>query len=187
MEKPARSEAEDSPACGVAIRIAPRGGGPGHRPVLSFCYEEGDGYDPQIYRVRVARVDDDADRRINEIAAVGDRWLWKEWVVGAVPRGFRRVAGDTLVAGVYEVYVDAFVGEGMLRMSIDDQGEMRSLPWDNFDTGYGKQCPPVDRKAPRIIPKGLPGKEGILEKNARELRERRRRGWRREGRDSTQP
>jgi hypothetical protein len=157
-----------SPASQAKVRIAPGGGKLGGPPSLTFCYEDTSVYDPQISRIRVAHVG--GNRRVYEIAAIGDAWLWGKWLVGTVPPGFRLVEGDRLEAGVYEVYVDASVGEGALRVSIDNRGSVTSLPRDEFDTTYAKTCELTGRTVPRIIPKADSGEEGPLEKLEKERR-----------------
>jgi hypothetical protein len=85
-------QAPDARSAQAIVRIAPGGNAQGKRPVLTFFYDDNNIYDPQVCRVRVARV-----------GAVGDAWLWKEWLVGSKPRGFKLVHGDALTAGVYEI------------------------------------------------------------------------------------
>lgn len=164
------SEVLPSPAGQANIRIVPRENENGQPPSLTFCYEESSAYDPQIRRIRMARVT--GDRKVYEITAIGNAFLWREWPVGTVPRGFKLVEGDRLLAGVYEVYVDAVVGGGVLRVSIDNQGTIRRLPWDEFDKTYGKNCELSDRTAPRIVPKLRPGKDEVNKRRAKESRGR---------------
>jgi len=179
------SDVAASPGSAAVIVIAPRTTTSGRQPMLAFCFEDNDLYDPQINRIRVARVSG-GPKVAYEIAAADGAFLWKEWLVGTVPAGFRLVEGGALSAGVYEVYVDAFVGEGILRMSIDADGKLRSQPWDSFDTGARKTCPVIDRVSPKIVPHRDPVKEGSLGRTMRvreEMRLGRRRwspGWWRE-------
>jgi hypothetical protein len=153
-----RTDAELSPGSAANILIDPRFEVAGKRLVLAFCFEDGSAYDPQIYRIRMARVD--GGREKLEVAATGDSWLWKEWTVGSLPRGFRFVERSDAAPGVYEVYVDAVVGDGVRRISIGDDGAVRVLPWDQFDSKPPKHCPRVDREKPNILPHGRPAESG---------------------------
>jgi hypothetical protein len=160
---------ERAPGSAANVLIVPSVSGAAKALVLAFCYEDDAQYDPQIYRLRVARIT--SPKGACEIAAIGDAWLWKEWVVGSVPTGFRLVECGPLAPGEYEVYVDAFVGDGVVRMSIDNAGDVRRLPWDSFDTTYLRSCPHVERSIANTIPHFDSGREGILERRAREIRE----------------
>jgi hypothetical protein len=146
----AQRSKEPSPGSAVNIVIDPRFDGASRRIVLTFCFEDDASYDPLIHRIRMARVD--GKPGTIEIAAKGDSWLWKEWTVGTVPDGFRWVERTPTPPGVYEVYVDARVGDGVRRMSVANDG-VRVLPWDQFDTGPPKHCPRVDRQTPNLIPR----------------------------------
>jgi len=145
---------ESSPGSAANILIDPRFEVPGKRVVLAFCFEDAPAYDPQIYRIRMAQVDGGSGKV--EVAATGDSWLWKEWTVGSVPRGFKSVERSATPPGIYEVYVDAVVGDGVRRILVGDDGAVRVLPWDQFDTKPPKHCPRVDREKPNILPHGRP-------------------------------
>jgi len=160
-----------APGSAANVLIIPRVNGTTKSLVLAFCYEDDTQYDPQIYRLRVARTS--LPKAACEIAAIGNAWLWKEWAVGSVPTGFRLVECGPLAPGEYEVYVDAFVGDGVVRMSIDNDGSVRRLPWDSFDTAHLRSCPRVERSIANTIPHVDSGGEGILERRAREIREER--------------
>lgn len=158
------------PTSGAFILTTPRVEGRNKSLVLTFCYDGDTQYDPQIDRIRVARVH--GPKASCEIRATGEAWLWNEWVVGSVPSGFQLVGCDPLTAGEYEVYVDGFVGDGVLRMMIEPDGSVRALPWDSVGT-VPLLCPRVDSRAPRILPHQERTDEGILERRAREIREQR--------------
>ena len=160
------SEPQPSPGSQAKVRIALRDTKGTEPASLSFCYDDGSAYDPQIRRIRMAYVS--GDRRIYEVAAIGNAYLWREWPVGTVPRGFRLIEGHRLIAGTYEIYVDAVVGEGALRVSIDDRGKAKSLPWDEFDKTYDKRCELSQRTEPRVIPKVDLGKDDLLEMHRKE-------------------
>lgn len=168
ISRPGTLEVQPSPASHAKVRVALGVSVDGRVRTLNFCYDESTAYDPQIHRIRMARVT--GDRKVFEIVAVGDAFLWKDWIVGTVPRGFTLVQGDRLAAGVYEVYADAVVGEGALRVSIDNQGNIRSLPWDEFDKTHGTKCEPLDHAAPRIVPKPDRDEREYFKRRAQEAR-----------------
>jgi hypothetical protein len=140
---------EESPGSSVNILIDPRVEGPEQHLVLTFCFEDEPSLDPQIHHIRLARVDEKSGAI--EITAKGDSWLWKEWVVGSVPNGFKSVEKAATPPGVYEAYVDAFVGDGVRRISIGDNHVVHVLPWDQFDTKPPKHCPPNNRQTANIV------------------------------------
>jgi hypothetical protein len=158
------------PSSGAFILATPRVEGPLKSLVLAFCFDGDRQYDPQIDRVRVARVH--GPKASCEMRAMGDAWLWNEWTVGSVPPGFELLGCDPLTPGEYEVYVDGFIGDGVLRMEIELDGSVRPLPWDSVGT-VPPPCPRVDRRTPNILPRQAQTGEGVLEKRAREMRERR--------------
>ena len=162
----------DSPGDSPSISIVPQKGASGGPPVLTFCFEDDPSHDPQVFSIRVAPIGMDK-RKAFEIRALEGRWLWNEWVLGRVPSGFQVVEHGDLGPGVYEVYVYAFVGSGVVRMSIGEDGSVARLPWDIFDKGPPKGCPAVGGRGPRTLHGGL-RQEIPLPVNAT-LQERRRR------------
>ena len=144
-----RVRAEDGalPANGIGIVIVPTVEGPKKDLALSFCYYDDSQYDPLIWQITIGN----ADGIRCHIMARGDAWLWKKWNAGTVPKGFRGKGCPSLPAGEYEVLVDAVVGTGSVRMSVDSSGEVRRLPWDNLSGVPRETCVDAGRTTPRII------------------------------------
>src|SRR5882762_7182605 len=124
------SQSTPAPASGAGIIIVPSVKRPGKTLGFEFCYYDNAKYDPQITHIRVAGVG--ASRDVCEIVATKRAWLWKNWVVGTVPKGFRSIECRALSPGEYEVYVDAVVGTGTIRIAIDQAADVRTMPWDNL-------------------------------------------------------
>lgn len=96
-----RANNEPSPSSALNILIDPHFEETGRQIVLAFCFEDDPSHDPLIHRIRMARID--GKPGTVEIAAKGESWLWKEWIVGTVPAGFRSVERTPTPPGVYEV------------------------------------------------------------------------------------
>jgi hypothetical protein len=135
---------------GANIVIVPSPGEAGRLPTLRFCFEGDKNHDPQIWRVHLGPVS--GQKGGCEILGTGDAWLWDEWKIGSVPPGFRMVGCDVLSPGQYEVYVDARLGSGVMRMEIGVDGTARRIPWDDLDNMSGKDCPPTRRQQPSVFP-----------------------------------
>ena len=164
-----------APASGAGIIIVPSVTRPEKQLGFEFCYYDNAKYDPQIIHIRVAGVG--ASRDVCEIVATKRAWLWKNWLVGTVPKGFRSIECRALSPGEYEVYVDAVVGTGTIRIAIDQAADVRTMPWDNLAGLPPDRCPHTDGKQPRVIPRINDGEEGILERRMKDLqREREARG-----------
>ena len=145
-------------ASGANIVVVPSSEGAGKLPSFRFCFEGDKNYDPQIWRVHLGPVS--GQKGVCEIVATGDAWLWGEWKVGSLPSGFRMVGCDVLAPGQYEVYVDALVGSGIMRMQLDADGVVKRLPWDELDSRMGKDCPPSGRQRPSLYPRQEPPRDG---------------------------
>jgi hypothetical protein len=167
-----RPEANPAPASALGIRIDLRFDAQNRRTTLAFCFEDDRTYDPQIVGIRVARVS--GTRGAFEIAAKGDAWLWNQWEVGTVPEGFRLGERTPMSPGEYEIYVDGYVGEGTRRLSIDDSGTPRFLPWDKFDTSMSEHCPTPGRTKPNVVPRPDGGRAAFPPSRVPGVRERSR-------------
>jgi len=135
-------------AHGANIRIVPRVEGRGKPLILAFCYEQGDDYDPQIWRVRIGPVSE--QKTSCTISAVGDAYLWNEWKVGDSLSGFAMEGCGVLLPGEYEVYAYGRVGNGVIRISLEQDGRVRALPWDKFTAAGSSSCPRIGDRKPRF-------------------------------------
>jgi len=147
----ARKGKEGDPyeAHGANIRIVPRADGPGRPLILSFCYEQGDAYDPQIWRVRIGPVS--GQKTSCTFSAVEGAYLWNQWQVGIPVPGFTMAGCGPLSPGEYEVYAYGRVGDGVLRMSLERDGSVRVVPWDKFTAVNPSACPRADGRKPRFL------------------------------------
>jgi hypothetical protein len=62
-----------------------------------------------------------------------------EWTMGQVPPNFRQKGCKPLTPGEYEAYVQADVGQGHQRFTIDRDGGVKMLPWDDLEEEWLRQ------------------------------------------------
>jgi hypothetical protein len=145
---------------------------------LGFCFDGNEKYDPQVARISITNV------QIQDVsctvAAMDSAWLWKEWVVGTTPPGFRLEKCKQLIPGEYEIYVQAVMGKGVRRILLNNDGSVKLLPW-----GAGSSppeywtCPTNTRDRPMLLDaqevEGGSGKDPLnfaiqeMERDIREL------------------
>jgi hypothetical protein len=132
----------------INITVQPIGSLPGLR--LGFCFDGNGEYDPQVVRISITNV------QMQEISctvsAIDSAWLWKEWVVGTAPPGFRLEKCKQLVPGEYEIYVSAIMAKGVRRLLLDNHGSVKLLPWSagSSPPEYWT-CPANTRDRPRVL------------------------------------
>jgi hypothetical protein len=137
----------DVPANGLGILIVPTAEATTKTLKFKFCYHGDSSYDPEIWEIVIGNA---AGVRC-QISADGDAWLWKEWTMGTVPKGFRANGCESLPQGDYEVMVSAVFGSGQVRIAIDRGGDVRRLPWDKLSSTPREECPDRGTASPRLI------------------------------------